>query len=108
MKLRLDNKTVRFRLSKDEIVRLQADGYLEEKIAINEDNQIVYVIDILDDLESCSLNFDEEGIHVGIPFGLSEKWINSNQIGIQETFDADDGSTITLIIEENLPPRKSK
>lgn len=108
MKLRLDKKTVKFRLDKDEIVRLQNDGFLEEKLIINDDNQFLYVIDIMEDLEACELTFSEDGIQVGIPFELSEKWINSNQVGISETFDADDGSTITLIIEENLPPRKTK
>jgi len=106
MKLRLDNKTVKFRLNKDEIVRLQNDGFLEEKLTINDDNQFLYVIDIMEDLEACELIFNEDGIQVGIPFELSEKWINSNQVGISETFDTDDGNTITLIIEEDLPPRK--
>ena len=108
MKLRLDNKTVRIRLSKEEIIKLQSEGFLEEKITLTEENYFSYVIEILEDIESCDLYFNEDGLQVGIPIEMSEKWINSNQVGIKETFDTEDGELITLFVEEDLPPRKHK
>ena len=108
MKLRLDKKTVRIRLSKEEILKLQNEGFLEEKLSFNEDNYFSYVIEVLDDIEECELYFNEDGLQVGIPIDVSEKWINSNQVGIKETFDTEDGELITLFVEEDLPPRKNK
>jgi hypothetical protein len=108
MKLRLDNKSVRFRLSKEEILKLQNEGFVEEKLSFNEDNYFSYVIEVLDDIEECELNFNEDGLQIGIPLDVSEKWINSNQVGIKETFDTEDGELITLFVEEDLPPRKHK
>ncbi len=108
MKLRLDKKTVRIRLSKEEILNLQNEGFLEEKISFNEDNYFSYVVEVLDDIETCELYFNEDGLQVGIPIDVSDKWINSNQVGIKETFDTEDGELITLFVEEDLPPRKHK
>ena len=108
MKLRLDKKTVRIRLSKEEILNLQSDGFLEEKITLSEDNFFSYVIDVLDDIDACALYFGEDGLRIEIPFKTSEKWINSNQVGIKETFETDEDETITLLVEEDLPPRKNK
>lgn len=108
MKLRLDKKTVRIRLSKEEILSLQSDGFLEENITLSEDNFFSYVIDVREDIDECGLYFGEDGVRVEIPFKISEKWINSNQVGIKETFETDEDETITLYIEEDLPPRKNK
>lgn len=107
MKLRLDKKTVRIRLSKEEILSLQSDGFLEEKITLSEDNFFSYVIDVLEDIDTCGLYFSEDALRVEIPFKVSEKWINSNQVGIMETFETDDDEIITLYVEEDLPPRKT-
>lgn len=108
MKLRLDKKTVRIRLSKEEILNLQSDGFLEEKVSLSENNFFSYVIDILEDIDKCGLYFSEDGLRVEIPFKISEKWINSNQVGIKETFETDDDEIVTLFVEEDLPPRKNK
>jgi hypothetical protein len=108
MKLRLDKKTVRIRLSKEEILNLQSDGFLEEQITLSEDNFFTYVIDVLDDIDKCGLYFGEDGVRIEIPFNTSEKWINSNQVGIKETFETEDDETVTLYIEEDLPPRVNK
>jgi hypothetical protein len=68
MKLRLDKKTVRIRLSKEEILSLQSDGFLEENITLSEDNFFSYVIDVLEDIDECGLYFGEDGMRVEIPF----------------------------------------
>jgi hypothetical protein len=106
MKLRLDKYSVRLRLSKEEILNLQNDGYLEEKVSFSENNYFQYVIEIVEDIDTCEVYFGEEGLEVDIPFEISEKWINSNQVGIKESIETDEGDSITLLIEEELPPRK--
>jgi hypothetical protein len=37
---------------------------------------------------------------------VAEGWINSNKTGISETIDADNQESITLRIEEDLPPSR--
>jgi len=108
MKLRLDNKSVRIRLTKEEILDLESNGYIEDRVFLTEDNQFSYVIEIVEDLENCKIAFDENGLVVEIPNAISSKWINSNQVGIKESFDTDEDETITLFVEEDLPPRKNK
>jgi hypothetical protein len=107
MKLRIEKKTVRIRLSKEEILTLQSEGFLENRVAISEDNYLSYVVEILKDIETCDLNFSANAVEVGIPYDTAEKWIRSNQVGIKEIIDTDNGESVTLLIEEDLPPRKS-
>lgn len=108
MKLRLDKKTVRIRASKEEIIQLQDHGYLEEHIYLNETNRFTYAIEVSSDSEECQLKIREFEMLVKIPKGKSKKWINSNQVGIKETFDTENGDSITIFVEEDLPPRKKK
>lgn len=107
MKLRIDKKTVKIRLSKEEILELQSEGFLENHLAISEENYLSYVVEILDDIDTCDLNFSPNAIEIGIPFKVADKWIKSNQVAIKQIIDTDDGESLTLIVEEDLPPRKS-
>jgi hypothetical protein len=106
MKLRIDKKTVKIRLSKEEILELQSEGFLENHLTISEENYLSYVVEILDDIETCELNFSSNTIEVAIPFDTAEKWIKSNQVAIKQTIETDDGETLTLIVEEDLLPGK--
>jgi len=107
MKLRIDKKTVKIRLSKEEIINLQSEGFLEDKIVISEENYLSYVVEIVEDIETCDLNFGENSIEIGIPVDVAEKWIKSNQVGIKEIIETDSEESVTLVIEEDLPPRKN-
>ncbi len=106
MKLRIDKKTVKIRLSKEEILVLQSEGFLENQLIISEENYFSYVVEVLEDIETCDLNFSSNTIEVGIPFKTAEKWIKSNQLAIKEKIETDDGESLTLIIEEDLPQGK--
>jgi hypothetical protein len=106
MKLRINQQSIRFRLSAEEILRLQDEGYLEETVTITEDNYFVFVLEIANHLEACEVQFGDDGLNVGIPMEVAEGWINSNKTGISETIDADNQESITLRIEEDLPPSR--
>jgi hypothetical protein len=106
MKLRINQQSIRFRLSAEEILRLQDEGYLEETVTITEDNYFVFVLEIAHQLEACEVQFGDDGLNVGIPMEVAEGWINSNKTGISETIDADNQESITLRIEEDLPPSR--
>ncbi len=108
MKLRLEKNTVKIRLSKESILKLHSDGFLEDQIMITEENFISYAVEIIDDIESCDLQFGSNTIEIGIPSVKAEKWIKSNQVALKEEIETDNGDTVVLIIEEDLPPRTLK
>lgn len=108
MKLRLEKNTVRIRLSKEAILKLHTEGFLEEQIMITEENFLSYAVEILDDIESCDLQLGPNIIEVGIPSVKAEKWIKSNQVALKEEIETENGEIVTLIVEEDLPHGKAK
>jgi len=108
MKLRLEKGIVKLRLAPAEIDKLYVEKSLEEKLYFSKNNQFKYSINIDERLAICTTNFQQNSLQVNIPQQKAEKWINSNQIGIKETIVTDNGDTIVLTLEEDLPPRKHK
>jgi len=108
MKLRLEKGIIKLRLAPAEIDKLYVEKSLEEKLYFSKSNQFKYSINIDGRLVTCTTNFQQNSLQVNIPLQQAEKWINSNQIGIKETIVTDNGSTIVLTLEEDLPPRKHK
>ena len=108
MKLRLEKETVRMRLSPDEIRKLKSEKAIVEKISVSKENGFSYSIQIVDHDETCCMDFKDNSLEISIPNALANKWMNSNQVAIKETIDTDNGDTIVLVIEVDLPPRKNK
>jgi hypothetical protein len=108
MKLRLEKGIIKLRLSASEIDRLNTDKFLEEKIYLSGSNQFRYVVNIDPNQEKCIARFGQNSLTIAIPSGRAAKWISSNQVGIKETIVTDNNPSFSLILEEDLPPRKYK
>ena len=108
MKLRFEKGTVKVRLSLEEIDTLNSERSIVEKLHISNGNGFSYSVQVVDNQESCSMDFGNNSLKICVPITLADKWKNSNQIGIKETIETDQGETISLIVEEDLPPRKNR
>ncbi len=108
MKLRLEKNMVRLRLSTEDIDILKSQKNIGEKISISKGNEFSFSIKLVDNRESCMMVFKTNTLDISIPNAVANKWMNTNQIGIKESIVTNDGRTIGLIVEEDLPPRKNK
>lgn len=108
MKLRLEKDKVRLRLSPNEIRALKVEKFIGEKIQLSEENGFSYSIQLIDHSERCMINFKSHSLELRVPNAIADKWMDSNQIGIKEIIDTDQGGKIVLYVEEDLPPRKNK
>jgi hypothetical protein len=108
MKLRFEKRTVKVRLSLEEIDTLNSERSIFEKLHISNDNEFSYSVQVVDHQETCSMDFDNNSLKICMPIMLVDKWKNSNQIGIKETIETDQGESVILIVEEDLPPRKNR
>lgn len=108
MKLRLEKGSVKVRLSTEEISRLSTDKFLEERLNISEGIAFGFSVQILSDQKSIAVRFQNNNLEIIVPEASAQKWMNSKQIGIKETFHTNLGESIDLVVEEDLPPRKTK
>jgi hypothetical protein len=108
MKLRLEKELVRLRLSPVEIDLLNSKKSISEKISISNENEFNFSINIVGQIENCMVVFNTNAMDISVPNTIANKWIGTNQIGIKEIIVTDDGGSIVLIVEEDLPPRKNK
>lgn len=108
MKLRLEKGSIKVRLSSDEIVALNSDKHISEQIQISMNSQFYYSVDINDHQELCTVEIDNNKLQVHVPLHKATKWLSSNQVGLKEIIYFDNGESISLVVEEDLPPRKNK
>lgn len=108
MKLRLEKGSIKVRLSSDEIKALNSDKQISELIQISRNSQIGYAVEISENQELCSVEIDNNFFKISVPLLKANKWFNTNQVGIKEMIKTENGETIALCVEEDLPPRKNK
>lgn len=108
MKLRLEKGSIKVRLSSDEIKALNSDKQISELIYVSKNSQISYNVEITEIQESCSVEFVNNVFKISVPLLKANKWFNTNQVGIKEVIKTENGETIALCVEEDLPPRKNR
>jgi len=108
MKLRLEKERITIRLSPYEIETFFSQKFLEEKLAISENNHFSFALSISEEQEAISAEFKNSRLLVQVPSQKADKWINSRQIGMKETIISEFDSEIKLTLEEDLPPRKHR
>ena len=106
MKLRLESGTIKLRLSREEIRKLEIEKSIKERIPIDGLKEFEYGVRIIDTENLCKMHFSNDGLHISIPSGKADKWLQSNQIGIRECISVAEDKEVLLIVEEDLPPRQ--
>jgi len=107
MKLRLEKSKITIRLSTSEIADFSASKNIEEKVIISDNNHFTFALKICDSCHKLFAEFKDGGLVLHVPTDDADQWLNSKRIGIHETTLTNDGDNIKLIVEEDLPRRKS-
>lgn len=84
MKLRIKGNSLRLRLTKSEVEKLCASGYLEERISFGS-NELTYSLKSSENVKEISAEFSGNKISVNIPASFIEDWDVNDII----SFDSD-------------------
>ncbi len=108
MKLRIEPKTIRIRLSEKEFSLLQTENRLSEKVEFDADNYLVYTL-IAGNYSNINAQFMPLKLEIHIPFSVLRNWVSSGSIGISSNHGEDNTfDKPVIIIEKDLPPRNRK
>lgn len=106
MKLRITKDTIVFRLTREEMEVLRTAKEISDKVFISEENQLEYFIKSRKTANNAIITFTRASIKATVPQSTLDDWLDSKKIGITASIITEKGDSVTLKIEEDLPPRK--
>jgi hypothetical protein len=99
MKLRIEGNSVRLRVKKSDLEKLKTDGIVRESVAFLKGFHLYYELKTDDKIKTIEASFSSGTIAVSIPLSMSDVWIDTEQVGIENT--AENG--FYVLIEKDFP-----
>ena len=103
MKLRIKGDTVRLRLTKGEVEALGKEGIIKESVhfSLQEDQQFHYVLSIVPDDKTVSIEFINNTINVKVPKETAKHWITTDEVGFEANV-VGEGRCIHVLVEKDF------
>lgn len=100
MKIRIQRNSVRFRLSKSEVGKLEEKGYLEETTDFGP-AQLGYAVQ-KSAVNELLARFEHNKITLEVPEKLLVGWAANNTVGFEGNMPLGDGSSLFMLIEKDF------
>ncbi len=102
MKLRLDGKSLRLRLSEADLSQFAATGAVDETAYFPANNALKYALKISQSATEVTVKFADEQIVVKVPQKLASEWLESEMVGFDRQIDLEGGRTFKVLVEKDL------
>lgn len=100
MKIRIYGNSVRFRLSKSEVGKLEEQGYLGETTDFGP-TQLGYAVEKSAG-NALQARFEDNKITLEVPEKLLTGWAANNTVGFEGNMPLGNGSTLYMLIEKDF------
>jgi len=101
MKLRLDARTLRIRVSYDEVRQLASQGRIEERVPLAPQRSLLYRLVIAPAVERITVSFESDVIEVRIPESQAREWCSSDLVSLAHT-QQNAGTALGILIEKDF------
>lgn len=101
MKLRIKGNSIRLRLSKTEVAKLDTTGYLEEQTLFI-GNKFKYALKKVDRGNELSATFDNNQISVFIPATLVNDWPANDIVGFDARMNITGTDSLYILVEKDF------
>lgn len=102
MKLRVQGDSIRLRITRPELARLQADGEIGDTVTFSADVQLDYRLSTSEDLASPQADFAAQTIRVRLPRAVFERWASTDEISIRSEQETADTKTLSILVEKDF------
>lgn len=106
MKLRLEDNTVRLRLSSEEVTTFQQQGRLETVVLLGPSvsDRIVYAIqrDETAPDSDLSVSYTAGRVVVRLPPQVADEWTASEEVSLRGTISVADNQVLHILVEKDL------
>lgn len=101
MKIRIKSNSIRLRLTKSEVEKISAVGYVEERTQIG-DATFVYALQAVDTGNDLSAVLTENRITMYVPEIFVKEWPENDITGFTARNAAANNETLTLLLEKDF------
>jgi hypothetical protein len=99
MKLRIEGNSIRLRVKKSDLEKLKKEGIVRENVAFLKGFHFYYELKTDDKIKSIEASFSSGTIAVSIPLSMSDAWIDTEQVGLENTSE----NGLFVLIEKDFP-----
>jgi hypothetical protein len=99
MKLRLEGNSIRLRVRKSDLIKLQNEGTVTEALVFPNSLNFNYALRTSSTAETIDAQLSAEGITVLIPLSIATNWLNSDAVGLEHTLNGG----LFILIEKDFP-----
>ena len=99
MKLRIRGNSIRLRLMQNEVKTLEQTAQVKDLVAFPGGEEFVYQLKISDRFEAVK---DSNSLTVSIPEPDAFRWIQTEEVGIENSFELPNGEMLNLLIEKDF------
>jgi hypothetical protein len=101
MKIRIKGNSLRYRLTRPEVDRVAATGFIEEKIDFGP--AALYYALRSTDQDQMHVSFTDNRITLYLPATMIREWIGTDRVGFENRMEyAGTGKTLTLLVEKDF------
>jgi hypothetical protein len=100
VKLRIHGNSLRLRLSRTDVDRLQQTGICSESVRFGPGSQLNYRLEASSDVSAVEARYGEEGIRILAPRELVRAWAESEEVSLSAGSGAANG--LSLLIEKDF------
>jgi len=97
MKLRIQNNSLRFRLTQSEVTRLKVSGQVEDEVRFSPDRALHYSVASTKTLENIEVEYAADCLRVLLPAPCISAWAESDEVSI-----AGHGR-VQVLVEKDFP-----
>ena len=101
MKLRFENKSIRFRIRKSELQQLKQHGFIKDEVAFP-NAVLTYELRIAD-IPEISPYFSDNKITIHLPIIKANDWLDTDEVGIYKLINIDADQVLDISIEKDFP-----
>jgi hypothetical protein len=99
MKLRIEGNSIRLRVKKSDLEKLKKEGIVRESVAFLKGFHFYYELKTDNKIKTIEASFSSGTIAVSIPLSISDDWIDTEQVGIENTSE----NGFFVLIEKDFP-----
>lgn len=114
MKLRIEDDTLRLRLSDGEVQEFASTGRVEGAVhfGINTVQRLTYALErgsepaqTLPDVEPVQVHYEPGAITILVPFAVAKSWVETDQIGFSHDLPLAGNQRLRILVEKDLDCR---
>jgi len=103
MKLRCVHNSIRIRIRKSELQELDAEGIITETVSFGGSTMFAYTLAVDAMRDEVNAEYMDNLLAVHIPLVQAQRWITSNEVGIEVNKTLDNGENLHILIEKDFP-----